>query len=279
MNGLDPRRINKYFAPRTRKRQIFDHARIEFDRQIRLGIPIRTILEEVGAQGRLNQIKEGAQNAVFVRVHHIFKLGDDIAFDGFGLGHQPRIAIRVKAGNKQADKGRCQCRIIGKGLGHIILREGRSHLTHVARIGAQDHDFAPMQPAEQDKTVKGVIFHFTVPHANKQFLELVTHVMQVEFTIHNHAEIMDTHIDVNVAWLHRERVLGDDLKTHVFKHRQHIGQRHGHARIIDFKPKLVLGSLNRAIQVHPDIKGLHHVFDTLNVECGTFNRETIAIVA
>ena len=60
VHALDPRAVDQDLEARPRRGQVGDGRRVELERQVRLGRAVRGRLEEVGAQGGLDQAERGS---------------------------------------------------------------------------------------------------------------------------------------------------------------------------------------------------------------------------
>ena len=73
MDALDARRIDKNFEQGTRIGEFGHFFAVEFEREIFFSFSGHIFLVVVGAQRRLNNVKESSQDAVFVSIGDVIE--------------------------------------------------------------------------------------------------------------------------------------------------------------------------------------------------------------
>ena len=155
---FDAGRIDEDLVERPRQRQAFHLGAFELERDGLARQPVALELEEVGADRRLDEVDEAAQDAVVVEAGDVLQLLLDGGADrGFGRGAlrlvlDPRIEARIE----QLDESRGDGAVPGEGLGEIILRVGDLDLAQVAAERPHHGDVAPAEPRLEDEAVEGV---------------------------------------------------------------------------------------------------------------------------
>ena len=136
MHTLEARRVHEDLEHRQRLRQVGDLRRQELEREVGLGRAVRTTLEPVGAQGRLDEGEELAQDAVLVEIGDLVERGLDRRHlrraRGLAIARERRVEAR-------AEELQQRTRELGIGrqrLLHVGETEGERRLAHVAGVGA-----------------------------------------------------------------------------------------------------------------------------------------------
>src|SRR4029077_12872261 len=123
---LDTRRIDENLVKRPRRRQGLDLTRLEFEGDHWTRMPVLADLPQIGADGGLHQIREKAQDAVFVERGDGFELLLDLGEDGrlarraLGAGGDE---ARVKTRLEQSDNAGSGRGVLAQSLPHIVLAE------------------------------------------------------------------------------------------------------------------------------------------------------------
>ena len=226
MHRFHPRRVHENLEHRARQRQFVDAGGIELEGQIILGSSLRVGLEEVGAQGGLDDVQEPPQNAILIQTADLFQRlldghqqGGGVPFGAVaGLGREPGVEqIHQHAGDR---------RMIAQGAFHVSLAERDAGLQQIPAIGAQHRHVAPWQPRRQHQPVETVVFRLAGPKPGKGILENILDLRGV----HLNADIL-AHVEIQhpqpsaVAGGDFVGTRGQHPQAHPLQHRQHVGQR------------------------------------------------------
>lgn len=228
VHTLDARRVDPDLEGRAGRRQVRDGLRIELHRDVAVRLAAVRALEEVGAQGGLDDGEEGPQDAVLVErgdlVQGPVELFEE-AVDQLGAGVLP---LRGHPGLEERDQQPGGVDVVAERALHVVLAERRPGLAQVLRVGAQHHRLAPAQTGAQHQRVEAVVLGLTGPHGGEGVLEAVAGVVGEVVAVavglrQPEPEVVDPGVrTVRAAQL--VRTLVDDLDAEPLERREHGGE-------------------------------------------------------
>lgn len=215
------------------------------------------LLEEVGAQGGLDDGEEGAQDPVLVErgdlVERPVELFEETV-DQLGAG---ALAAGRHPGLEEGDQQTRGVDVVTEGVLHVVLAEGRTGLPHVLRVRAQHHRLPPVQTGAEHQGVEAVVLGLAGPHRGERVLEAVAGVVgEVVATAvdlrHPQTEVVDPGMrTVGAAQL--VRTLVDDLDTQPLERREDGGQGDLLAGPVDLEAALAQGGADRLVQAEREV--------------------------
>ena len=138
------------------------------------------------------------------------------------------------------------------------LRQWKSDLAQIFRVRTQDHDLLRRQTGREHQPVEIVILDFADEDAPECLLEYRMQRIDLDLGIGNpglHSQIV--HPDRRRAFrCHAIRALVEDLQSHVFQHRQAIGESHRRAKMVELEAQRSGRRFERPIERHPQRLGL-----------------------
>ena len=264
MQPLDARAVDENLAQRLGQGQFVNSLGIELERHVFLGPPTGRRLKEIGAEGRVHDVEETAQNTVFVGADHGIQAASQASLDAF---HRCLSALGlggIEQGHEKIDDQLRQGPVVGKGLFHIGLGKGDAGLAQVLGVRPEDHHLAPGHAGERHQRVEAVAFGFAQPNAAERVLEIIADAVRVDVraVLGCQPEVVDHHFAVAVFSEHH--VVGrfvNHLEAHVLEQRQHIRKRYRPVRVIDHEADMAPGRAGPAVEAHADFARRQHLFD------------------
>ena len=165
MDTLDARAVDEDLAERPRRRQLLDALRVELEDDLGTGLAVRSRLEEVGADGRVDHVEEAADDAILVEALDAFECGLDLGDLPLGLVLVHRV--RVEAAPEELQERPRQPGVAVERGPHVVLGKRRAGLAEIAGDGADQRDVAPRQAGVQGKRVVAVALGLAVPHRHE----------------------------------------------------------------------------------------------------------------
>ncbi len=234
VHAFDPRRIDEDLVLGARQRQLVDQLGVQFDRQHVAG-PGRTLAchKVIGAQRRLHQRREGAQDAVGVQTHQGVDVGGDRGGGRLRVTAGRGTRVRVEQRLEQRDQGPRGRRVFVEHRFDVGLAVGKVSLPQVLCVGAQEHDLLPAQPRAHHQLVEAVDLEASLPDRGDGVGESLGHLValglrrgRLDGRVRRYLELIDPHRQP-VGAGDRERPLLEHHHTHALQHRQQLAQRGG----------------------------------------------------
>ncbi len=216
------------------------------------------LLEEVGAQRRLDDGEEGAQDAVLVQRGHLVQGGVDLFQQGVHQFVPGALPVRRHPRLEQGDEQPGGVDVVAEGVLHVVLAEGGTRLAQVLRVRPQHHGLPPGQPGAEHEGVEAVVLRLAGPGRREGVLDalacVVAEVVQAAAGRLGHAqtEVVDPgHAPVRAAQLVRPLV--DDLDAQALEHGQHRGEGDGLTLAVDLEAALLGGGADRLVQAEFEV--------------------------
>lgn len=186
------------------------------------------LLEEVGAQGGLDDGEEGPQDPVLVERGDLVQGPVQLLQEPVGQLGAGALAARGHPGLEERDEQPGGVDVVAERGLHVVLAEGGSGLPQVLRVGAQHHGLPPVQPGAEDQRVEAVVLRLILPDGGEGFLEAEAGVVGEVAAVavgqrHPQPEVVDPGVRaVRAAQLVRPLV--DDLDAELLERREDGGE-------------------------------------------------------
>lgn len=186
-------------------------------------LALRVELEEVRAQGRLDEGEEGPQDAVLVERGDLVQGPVELLQHGVHELAAGGLADGRHPGLEERDQQPGGVDVVAEGVLHVVLAEGGAGLAHVLGVRAQDDGLAPGQTGAQHEGVEVVVLGLAVPDRREGVLEALAGVVAEVARREPQTEVVDPRVRaVGAAQL--VRALVGDLDAEALEHRQDGGQ-------------------------------------------------------
>ena len=284
------RRVDEDLEHRPRQRQLADLLRVELEGEVGLA-PCsgarfgrrgaggraaggrsgrRYTLPVVRAQRGLDQRDVQPQDAVLVRIAHVFQRVLDLGAD-VHRRHLPAARFGgvaeggIESRGEQLDELPRDRRVVGQRLLDVRVAQGHADLADVLAVGAQHDHLVPLQLRAEDQAIEAVVLRLAVPDADERLLELLLDRAEVVLhAIGGEAEVADAHRMRRAERLHFVRHFVQHLETHVLQARHDLGERHGRAGVDDLAVELPLLAAV-AIEIDHQLSAGQDLFDVADV--------------
>ena len=161
MHAFDPRAVDEDFAERPRRRQLLDPFRVELEDDLGARLAVRPRLEEVGTDGRVDDVEEAADDAVLVEALDAFERRLDLGDLPLRLVLVHRVGVET-APEQLYERSR-QPGMAAERRPHVVLGEGRPGLAEIAGDGADQRHVAPRQAGIHGQRIVAVALGLAVP--------------------------------------------------------------------------------------------------------------------
>lgn len=273
VHALDARRVHPDLVRRSRRRQVRDGLRVELHRDVRVRVPAERLLEEVGAQGRLDDGQEGAQDAVLVEARHLVERRVDLFEEGVHDLASGALPVRRHPRLEQGDEEPGGVDVVAEGVLHVVLAEGGTGLPQVLGVRPQHHRLPPVDPGAQHQRVEAVVLRLPGPGRGERLLEPLACVVAevvpgaVLRLGHPQPEVVDPR-GRTVRAAQFVRPLVDDLDAEAAEDRQHGRQGDRGALAVDLEAALVGGGAHRLVEAQLEGLLLGELFEVDQVGHG-----------
>lgn len=211
------------------------------------------VLEEVGPQGRLDEVQEGAQDAVLVQRDDLVEGAGELLDDALGQLQRAQLVAGAQAGLEEVDQQAGGVGVVAERVLHVVLGERAARLAQVLGVGAQHHRLAPGQPGGQDQAVEAVVLGLAGPGGREGLLDALAGLVgQLGALAQPQAEVVDPGGAVVRAG-QRVRVLVEHLDAEPLQDGQDLGQRDRAADPVDLEAALVVARADRLVQVQAEV--------------------------
>ena len=282
MHALDARRIDEDLVERARQRQPVDPGAVELEGDGLARLSVRADLEEVCAQGGIDQVDEAAQDAVVVEagdgVEGLLDLG---MFLGHALLALAGWHARVELGREIGEEARRDVGMAGQRVGDIALGIGCAGLAQIAAEGPQQGGLTPAEAGDQHELVEPVGFRETTELRHQCRFDGRIEMLDIDLAVVGALQrhIMEPDPD-RVAIALRHDVVGplvDDAEAHVLQHRDAGRERDRRAARED----LEVGALGVVALAPVEIDGAaalrRELLEHLDIDECVGGREALAI--
>ena len=262
VHALDARRVDEDLEHRPRLGQFGQLAGVELERDVGLGCAVASALERVAAGGGAHRLEQAAQDAIVVQARHLLEPGLDL-LQQVPLGIR-RSARGVETRLEQRHQPPRQRRVRHQRLLHVGQAEGNSGLAQVARVGAQDRDFARRQLGGEHQLVQAVGLDPARPHGLEGFVEKRPHPLERHLRLarQREAEVDDPHRaavgGLDVVW-----AIVEHAHAEVLQDRQRVRERDRRSRAEQPEAQRAGLGGERPVQVHGQrrrrAERLHHL--------------------
>ena len=233
MDAFDARRVDEDLVERARQRHAVDLAGGELERDRAARVPVGTDLEEVGAQRRVDQVDEAAQDAVLVEAGDVGERGFDALTLGLDLlGALIFGEMRIELGDEELHQPGGDAGVAGQRIGDVVLRIGRADLAQIAAERPQQGSLAPGKAGSEDELVEAVGFGEAAELRHQRRLDRRIEMLDVDLpaagAFQRHVVQPDTRIGAGRAVLLGSDVEGalvDNAEAHILQHRHALGER------------------------------------------------------
>ena len=284
MHAFHFRRIDENLHQRPRRGQLIQFLRIQLDGDIGFGIAVLVRLEEIRAQGAVEDVAQAADDAVVVEDRHVVQRCIDARMDRFG-GLFAALLFGIVADGEEFDQEIGDVRIPEQRRLDIVLAEIESGLAQIFRRRAQDRHVAPRQACRDDELVQPVAFGRTGHDRLERIFQRRLLARQIGGAVVGafHQEIEHRRVAAPaVACFQRDRIgiFGDHAEAKVFEHRQRRRQRQHGAEHIELQPHRIVRVARQPIGARLD-GGIEvcasQGFQLRQIDDCDFRRERIAI--
>ncbi len=265
VHALDLRRVDPDLERRARGRQVRDGLRVELHRHVGVPGAGAVVLEEVGPQGGLDEVQEGAQDAVLVQRDDLVQRAVQLLQDALGQLQRALLVAGAEPGLEEVHQQAGGVGVVAERVLHVVLGERGARLAQVLGVRAQHHRLAPGQPGGQDEVVEAVVLGQAGPGGGEGLLEAVAGLVgQLDGLAQPQTEVVHPGGGV-VGAGQRVRVLVEHLDAQSLEDRQHLGERDRAAHPVDLEAALVVAGADRLVEVQPEVAVAVQRLDLLEV--------------
>jgi hypothetical protein len=113
--------VDEDLEPRAGQRQHDDLARVELEREVRLGLALRRALVVIRAHRRQRDVQEVPEDAVLVQAHDLVERPFYVPSQPLGLSLGARLPARVEASLEELYEEAGDVRVREEGVLHVVL--------------------------------------------------------------------------------------------------------------------------------------------------------------
>src|SRR3989344_1476097 len=281
VHAFNTRRVDKDFELRRRPWNIRNRPRIELEAEVRLVLPGRIGLVEVGAQGSFDQVQIAAQDAVFVKYRNVVQRGENRLLELLLLVFQVisgELARQVKTRFEQAHQLLGDIGMVDQGACDVAEVEAQTNLLEVAGVSTKQRHITPRHGGHQHQTVEAVVLRCAANDIDESALQGVVELLDVDIQAFGigKGEVVNPELAaISAAQFVRE--LAQYAQAEVFQNRQHIRQRQRRVRVVQLAVQLLLALGQRLVEAHHQLTLSVQAQQVLHVHHRRVRGETFAV--
>ena len=278
VHGFHPRRIHPDLEHRPRFGQIEHLGRIELEGDVGLDVAVFVLLPTIGAQGRLHQIEETAQDAVFIQAAHRLEVTQDLRQDHL-LAVDAVLARRIKKRLEELDQPARHLAVAGQRLLHVGLAESGTGLAQVFAVGAQHHHLTPGQVGLEHQLVEAVAFDFAAVNPLEGVFEtgMIGVFVEPGPILDQGFEVAHPHLFAGSGRIDLEGILRNHPQAHVFEHRQDVRKWAMAAQLEGAQVETVVPRAVDFVEAQGKFARFQGFFDLRDVERGVDRRHELLV--
>ena len=281
VHAFDARAVDEDLELRHRSRDVRDQARAELEAEVVLGLAVGTVLEEVGAQGGLDQVQVAPQDAVLVEHRNVVQRGEDGLFEPLLFVFQilgGQLARQVETGAEQAHQLLGDIGMVHQGRRDIAQVEAQADLLEVARVGAQQRHVAPGHRGGQHQAVEAVVLGRALDDADEGILQGLVELLDIDIDAFGGGE--GEVVNPELAAIGAAQLVGEFAKhaqAEVLQDRQDIGQRQRRVGVVQLAVQLLLALGQRLVEAHHQLALIGQAEQVLHVDHRRVRGEALGV--